>query len=545
MPLVTAIAALAERLFGKQLSQQHQNLRTDHRHQQQHWDVKADVGNGEVENEDEDEEGKGKEEDVGERPVNVSHSKPTHRHKYKVNPPMEQKPSRHHQILEPHHSQKRKGWSGRSERRKVLPHSHFPLAPALSSPTAPTSAPLHVPLASTAIATPVSPTLSGEVLSSAPQQQQEQQARPERMHEEQHALWSTLVALVDKLTLPIFCLEPPIANGPIEYYRVAESETYTIGLLVLKAGQTLPIHDHPGMSVMSKVIYGDLHVRFFELLEPPETSLAATRVSGGWPAGRFARVVSNRIISANTPESLLTIRFGSGPNLHSFSAHSDVVVILDLLGPPYDDDLRPCTYFGEPLSVSSIGKERELPGEASLDPKGMECNGTPSPSRASFRDASPSTASADSPPSKYSSAQFSSSSSVLSRTPSPQSSSQPLGDLPEEASSASKNSPELVRPSSDSGVDLFQVHENRPNPDDRVDYEGATVFLPFLRSGRQNDELDAFQVIARTYRGATVVLSDVERARSARDEALVKLGRGVVAVWDGVMEARRVRSGTK
>ncbi|KAJ1532841.1 hypothetical protein HK096_006069 [Nowakowskiella sp. JEL0078] len=34
----------------------------------------------------------------------------------------------------------------------------------------------------------------------------------------------------------------------------------------------------------------------------------------------------------------------AGPSIHSFTAASDFVVVLDLIGPPYNDD-RPCTYY--------------------------------------------------------------------------------------------------------------------------------------------------------------------------------------------------------
>ncbi|KAI8802163.1 hypothetical protein BJ742DRAFT_778568 [Cladochytrium replicatum] len=36
----------------------------------------------------------------------------------------------------------------------------------------------------------------------------------------------------------------------------------------------------------------------------------------------------------------------SGPNMHSFTGTTDSVLILDIVGPPYNDD-RPCTYYRE------------------------------------------------------------------------------------------------------------------------------------------------------------------------------------------------------
>jgi hypothetical protein len=39
-----------------------------------------------------------------------------------------------------------------------------------------------------------------------------------------------------------------------------------------------------------------------------------------------------------------------GPTLHSFVCVSEEAVFIDIIGPPYNDDDRKCTYFSESIS---------------------------------------------------------------------------------------------------------------------------------------------------------------------------------------------------
>jgi predicted metal-dependent enzyme (double-stranded beta helix superfamily) len=50
----------------------------------------------------------------------------------------------------------------------------------------------------------------------------------------------------------------------IEFVDVLDTPTFTIGIFILPKGRSLPLHDHPGMTVLSKVLYGSLLVSRFD-----------------------------------------------------------------------------------------------------------------------------------------------------------------------------------------------------------------------------------------------------------------------------------------
>ncbi|KAL2918780.1 hypothetical protein HK105_201614 [Polyrhizophydium stewartii] len=144
---------------------------------------------------------------------------------------------------------------------------------------------------------------------------------------------------IAKLLLKLTPEQLPIVH-PIEYYSLYETPTFDMTIFVLRKGTTMPTHDHPGMTVF--------------------TVLPASDAATGAPLRvKRARVGTARVISANSPDSLLTISPASGPNMHSFTAVSDFVVFVDILGPPYNEN-RLCTYYSEIASLAPAQVPRVL-----------------------------------------------------------------------------------------------------------------------------------------------------------------------------------------
>ncbi|KAK4750782.1 hypothetical protein SAY87_004264 [Trapa incisa] len=122
---------------------------------------------------------------------------------------------------------------------------------------------------------------------------------------------------------------------PITYIDIHECESFTMCIFCFPTSAVIPLHDHPGMTVFSKILYGSLHVKAYDWVEPP----FFPNEEG---SGRLAKFVADKVITA--PETTVLYP-ATGGNLHCFTAITPCAV-LDILSPPYQEDAgRKCTYY--------------------------------------------------------------------------------------------------------------------------------------------------------------------------------------------------------
>lgn len=141
------------------------------------------------------------------------------------------------------------------------------------------------------------------------------------------------------------------ANGlpRVTTTTIYSCDKFSLCLFFLPATGVIPLHNHPGMTVCSKLLLGTMHIKAYDWADRDNSDDPS-------PSSqlRLARLKANKVFTAPCNTSVLYPT--SGGNIHAFTAITPCIV-LDVIGPPYSkDDDRDCTYYKDtPYSEFSNG----------------------------------------------------------------------------------------------------------------------------------------------------------------------------------------------
>ncbi|KAL6520359.1 hypothetical protein OROMI_032539 [Orobanche minor] len=198
-----------------------------------------------------------------------------------------------------------------------------------------------------------------------------------------------LAAVLDGMTQADLGIRPDMLffskdQAPIiTYMQILECDQFSIGIFCLPPTSVIPLHNHPGMTVFSKLLFGTMHIKSCDwsndvdnntdrttenAIDPKSTFLTKLIDGikftglGGRPDGlRLAKIKVNSEFTAPCRTSILYP--SEGGNMHRFTAKS-ACAVLDVLGPPYcDPEGRHCQYYYEFPFTSFSGESLGAPVE--------------------------------------------------------------------------------------------------------------------------------------------------------------------------------------
>jgi len=120
-------------------------------------------------------------------------------------------------------------------------------------------------------------------------------------------------------------------RNKIGFMEVYHSPILTAVIIIIPPGHELPLHDHPNMTGFIKVLHGRIRVKTY--------SKIGTSKDGRQPAFKMGESV----LSRRSYPQVVTPNMG---NIHSieYERGEGYAAFLDILSPPYDDDVG-CNYY--------------------------------------------------------------------------------------------------------------------------------------------------------------------------------------------------------
>jgi len=160
----------------------------------------------------------------------------------------------------------------------------------------------------------------------------------------------------------------PNLTAPVTYIKIHEDQDVSIGIFVVKGGQKIPLHNHPKMHGLLKVVYGNVDISVYSKLKPHQINQLdipqvlrdkSHLIDQGFVFPSFRETFKS--ISEEHDALVLT---PDDNNYHEICTVGEGhAAFFDILAPPYhtevphedaDEDLRECHFFSETPFLQTI-----------------------------------------------------------------------------------------------------------------------------------------------------------------------------------------------
>ncbi|XP_071948830.1 2-aminoethanethiol dioxygenase-like [Antedon mediterranea] len=145
---------------------------------------------------------------------------------------------------------------------------------------------------------------------------------------------------------------PADRKPPVSYMHLYEDEGVSMGVFFLRGGSRIPLHNHPNMYGLCKVLYGTINVQSFSPivkdnnLDIPEFNEFQQQEGRPTTPRELLTPTKHYVTDNVTSDSDVCLLLPDVGNCHELKAVDGPAAFVDILAPPYaPDEGRDCMYY--------------------------------------------------------------------------------------------------------------------------------------------------------------------------------------------------------